>query len=38
MGRKWARGPVAAMAGDHHRLEGLIGVGQWNFDPTATPA
>nr|MCW1958039.1 endolytic transglycosylase MltG [Mycobacterium sp.] len=34
----WARGPVAAMAGDHHRLEGLIGVGQWNFDPTATPA
>lgn len=34
----WARDPVAAMAGDHHRLEGLIGVGRWNVDPTATPA
>ena len=34
----WARDPVAAMAGHYRRLEGLIGVGQWNFDPTATPA
>lgn len=34
----WAREPVTAMAGDYRRLEGLIGVGRWNFDPTATPA
>lgn len=34
----WAREPVSAMAGDHRRVEGLIGVGRWNFDPTATPA
>ncbi len=34
----WVRDPVETMAGDYRRLEGLIGVGQWNFDPTATPA
>lgn len=34
----WARDPVAAMTGDHRRVEGLIGIGRWNVDPTATPA
>jgi UPF0755 protein len=33
----WAAKPVAAMGGDHRRLEGLIAPGTWNIDPSATP-
>lgn len=33
----WAAQPVAAMTGDHRRLEGLIAAGTWNFDPLAPP-
>lgn len=33
----WARATVTAMRGDARRLEGLLAVGRWDFDPTATP-
>jgi UPF0755 protein len=33
----WAAAPVTAMGDDHRRLEGLIGPGTWNVDPSASP-
>jgi UPF0755 protein len=33
----WASQQVAAMDGDHHRLEGLIAPGTWDIDPSASP-
>jgi UPF0755 protein len=33
----WAAPRVAAMGGDHRRLEGLIAPGTWNIDPSWTP-
>ena len=34
---EWARERVTSLTGDHRRLEGLISVGQWSFDPTDSP-
>jgi UPF0755 protein len=34
----WAAKQVAAMGGDHRRLEGLIAPGTWNIDPSWTAA
>jgi UPF0755 protein len=34
----WARDPVASMAGDPGRLNGLVAAGRWNFDPAGSPA
>ena len=31
----WALAPVKALGNDHRRLEGLIGPGTWNVDPSA---
>lgn len=31
----WATDPVLAMGNDHRRIEGLIGPGTWNIDPSA---
>ena len=31
----WALAPVEALGSDHRRLEGLIGPGTWNVDPSA---
>jgi UPF0755 protein len=33
----WAAQQVAAMNGDHRRLEGLIAPGTWNIDPSSSP-
>jgi UPF0755 protein len=33
----WAVQQVAAMDGDHRRLEGLIAPGTWDIDPSASP-
>jgi UPF0755 protein len=33
----WAAERVAAMGGDHRRLEGLIAPGTWNINPAWTP-
>jgi UPF0755 protein len=33
----WAMKQVAAMGGDHRRIEGLIAPGTWDIDPSAPP-
>jgi len=33
----WAAGSATAMGDDHRRIEGLIGPGTWNVNPSASP-